>query len=206
MDRALYTKLDHEEEQEPEAVQGAPSIQSTARYKRLLFGTMMILLSVAMIAAIFRHAITRTTHQALRWTDCGTTPDEARDRGCHFDILSFAWQTPECYDRETSEAFLRHNGTWSYFSTRKGDVQVPEAVAISGEQMVLVTAGYHFTHCTYMWRQLHRAYSVLGYIDEHLGNWNHTLHCQKVLLADIGGALSEINTVGRIIYPKCRKI
>src|SRR2546421_1717786 len=32
------------------------------------------------------------------YIDCGNTPTEALRRGCIFDPISFAWQTPECYD------------------------------------------------------------------------------------------------------------
>jgi len=56
-----------------------------------------------------------------------------------------------------------------------------------------------------MWRQMHRAYAELGYIDSHLANWRHTLHCQKVLLAGMGDK-DQIGAVGKVLYPKCLKV
>ena len=76
---------------------------------------------------------------------------------------------------------------------------------MTGKYMTFVTTEYHFTHCTYMWRQLHCAYAVSGYIDEHLDNWNHTLYCQEMLLEIPKWEMAEVNTVGRIIYPRYRK-
>jgi hypothetical protein len=141
-----------------------------------------------------------------RHNDCGANPSTAQARNCKFDILSFAWQTPECFDEETSEAFRIHNGTWSYFSDLEGTPR-SEAEAMSGKYTTFVAAEFHRVHCTYMWRQLHRAYAERGYIDEHLESWNHTLHCQLVLLEATGAeAMKEINTMGRVIYPRCKKL
>jgi hypothetical protein len=141
-----------------------------------------------------------------RYDHCGADPNTAQARNCHFDILSLAWQTPECFDEETSEAFRRHNGTWTYFSDLKGTPK-SEAEAMSGRYTTFVTAEFHRVHCTYMWRQLHRAYAKQGHIDEHLESWNHTLHCQLVLLETAGTeAMKEIDTMGRVIYPRCKKL
>lgn len=152
-----------------------------------------------------------STSRRPAYQDCGASPSEARRRCCSFDILSFAWQTPECYDHANTEAFRTHKGneSWAFFTDLNSAApQRTEVEVLTGEVLAFVTAEYHLTHCTYMWRQLHRAYTLKGYIDEHLDNWKHTLHCQKVLL----GATAEekgmqtVNTVGRIIYPRCRKI
>ena len=63
---------------------------------------------------------------------------------------------------------------------------------------------YHMVHCTFMWRQMHRAYER-GYIDSHLGNYNHTLHCQKMILMD--PAEGEAKKVkARLIYPGCLNV
>jgi hypothetical protein len=162
------------------------------------------------LAVVIFQPILRTTGKPIRVPEhdnCGTDPATARSRDCHFDILSFAWQTPQCFDRETSEAFRTHNGTWSYFSDFQGTTPRSEAEAMSGESTTFTTVDFHRVHCTYMWRQLHRAYAVLGYIDEHLANWNHTLHCQQVLLLEQEKSdREEVRTVGQVIYPRCRKL
>ncbi|KAM3424851.1 hypothetical protein BST61_g6829 [Cercospora zeina] len=165
-----------------------------------------------------------------RWEDCGGTPEEARRRGCHFDVLSMAWQTHECMDHANAAAFLAHHETlssgphalhlanieqkrdegaiettWKFYLDGGAQHEVPLSVVLNGTNDIYVTQEYHYVHCTYMWRQMHRAYTILGHIDEHLDNWLHTLHCQNVLLAGMGNK-EEIGAVGKIIYPKCLKV
>lgn len=59
-------------------------------------------------------------------------------------------------------------------------------------------------HCAYMWRQMHRAYADRGFIDSHLGSYNHTLHCQKVVTEKREGWLAD--TAARVRYPRCEQI
>ncbi|USP81379.1 uncharacterized protein yc1106_08653 [Curvularia clavata] len=164
------------------------------------------------------------------WEDCGGTPDEARRRNCHFDILSMAWQTHECFDHANDAAFLAHHTdfnasdihsdhaqdaeqedkevvttAWKFFLDVEGQHEIPLSVALTGEHQLFVSQEFHFTHCTYMWRQMHRAYAKLGYIDAHLANWRHTLHCQNVLLAGMGDK-DSLGAVGKVLYPKCIKV
>ena len=40
---------------------------------------------------------------------CGDSPEEARSRGCHFDVIFFCWLAPECYDAELSTKFDNAN-------------------------------------------------------------------------------------------------
>ncbi|KAH6847687.1 hypothetical protein B0I37DRAFT_415410 [Chaetomium sp. MPI-CAGE-AT-0009] len=140
-----------------------------------------------------------------RLTNCGSTPTEARSRGCRFDILSFAWQTPECYDGELMDAFMRHAAWQFYARPNRTDETVSLAIALQGEQTLYVDWDYHVAHCTYMWRQLHRAYAVRGWVDAHLDSYTHTLHCQRVLL-DRGVDGGVVNVVAALKYPECREV
>ncbi|KAI5362638.1 hypothetical protein Slin14017_G063190 [Septoria linicola] len=179
-------------------------------YKYLLASLALLLIAILALTTI--HIGHPSTLQAATYQDCGSSPTTARQRHCSFDILSFAWQTLECYDHNNTQAFLRHNGpntTWNFYTKlHRTSPQYTEAEILSGEFAAYVDANYHYTHCTYMWRQLHRAYTLKGYVDMHLDHWNHTLHCQMVLLnVDAReSALREVNTLGRVIYPRCRKI
>jgi hypothetical protein len=139
-----------------------------------------------------------------QYIDCGNTPTEALRRACIFDPISFAWQTPECYDGEIASAF-RSWDRWEYFADIKGREPVSEEVALRGEQDLFVRDQFHVTHCTFMWRQMHRAFTVLKHIDSHLNNYNHTLHCQRVLLEAASPRFHSqaIRTAAQIIYPRC---
>ncbi|KAH6623366.1 hypothetical protein F5144DRAFT_595548 [Chaetomium tenue] len=140
-----------------------------------------------------------------RWTTCGTTPSTARARNCRFDILSFAWQTPECYDAELMTAFLQHRPWQFYAHPNRTDAVVSLEVALQGEQTLYVDWAYHVAHCTFMWRQMHRAYRLRGWVDSHLDAYKHTLHCQGVLLErGVGGG--RVNVVAAVKYPECREV
>lgn len=162
--------------------------------------------TIAICASIYTILIYRPDQTSSEWIDCGGSPEEARNRGCKFDLLSFAWQTPDCYDHDLLEEFLAYD-EWEFFTDKLGNATttVPLEVARRGERTLYATETYHFVHCTFMWLQMHRAYTVLGYIDSHLDAYNHTLHCQGVLFRR-GNPPSRVTTVGVLKYPSCRRI
>ncbi|KIM92485.1 hypothetical protein OIDMADRAFT_72771, partial [Oidiodendron maius Zn] len=147
-----------------------------------------------------------------QFTSCGGTPAEARQRNCSFDLLSFSWQVSECYDSDLLNAFLSYRGVdkpWKYYedpwnvSSSVEVREVPAEIAALGEQMLYVSWEYHIVHCTFMYMAMHRAYTVRGYIDSHLDDWDHTKHCQRVILKQ--GMNSEDAFVeGKLRFPECR--
>ncbi|KAK4501091.1 hypothetical protein PRZ48_006897 [Zasmidium cellare] len=138
------------------------------------------------------------------WSSCGNDSATARSRGCSFDLISFAWQTPECYDDELVSEFVFWKGNWSFYSNVNLTEPVDQFVAMQGETQLYVPWEYHIVHCTFMWRQMHRAYER-GWIDAHLGNYNHTLHCQQMILMNPEEAKTK-TTGARLIYPECIKV
>ncbi|SLM37906.1 hypothetical protein LPUS_07898 [Lasallia pustulata] len=140
------------------------------------------------------------------YTNCGHSPATARDRGCSFDILSFTWQTSECYDEPLVDSFLSYPPEpWRWYTVPGGAEEVSFDVAALGERDLYVNWEYHVVHCTYMWMLMHRAYTVRGYIDSHLDAWNHTLHCQLVAL-EKGIGMDVVSVAGRVQYPDCRAV
>jgi hypothetical protein len=72
---------------------------------------------------------------------CGTTPLEARKSGCHFDVISYGWYPPQCWDEELYNDFLRsHNWTW--LSTEYEPLPVEE-VQRGEHKRVLTMRGFH---------------------------------------------------------------
>ncbi|KAL2015518.1 hypothetical protein VTK56DRAFT_5335 [Thermocarpiscus australiensis] len=147
------------------------------------------------------------THSAHvhRWTTCGSSPAEAESRGCRFDILSFAWQTPECYDDELMEEFIQYDSWKFYAHPNHTHTVVDLATALKGHRTLYVDWKYHVTHCTFMWRQMHRAYGLRGYIDSHLDSYKHTLHCQWVLV-ETETPMETVNVIAELKYPECKKV
>lgn len=139
------------------------------------------------------------------WKDCGSSPTEAKQRGCKFDILSFAWQTKECHDEDLLNDFI-NAGSWKFYKEPSStSTSVPLEVANRGELDLFVDWEYHVWHCTFMWRQMHRAFTVRGYIDSHLDNYAHTKHCQHALL-NRSIPMDTVNVIGALKYPQCRQV
>ena len=136
---------------------------------------------------------------------CGSTPEEARSRGCHFDVISFCWLPDACYDAELSSAFDNMT-TWEWFLDPEKQQPVSHQQAMTGEFTGLyVNWEYHLRHCTAIWEKLHRAILGTGKsaIDGYIGPLEHTKHCSQMLLQDRGVALETINTIILVKYPAC---
>jgi hypothetical protein len=45
---------------------------------------------------------------------CGRTVGEAKNRGCHYDMVEIAWVPTQCYDAELEQQ-LKASGNWTFF-------------------------------------------------------------------------------------------
>ncbi|KAH7555672.1 hypothetical protein BM1_07295 [Bipolaris maydis] len=139
---------------------------------------------------------------AESWPKCGSTPAEAKSLGCKFDILSFAWQLPACYDEKIMDEFLAEKD-WVFYREPNGTSPVSRDVALQRELDLFVTQEYRRTHCMYTWRQMHRAFTIQKHIDSHLNDYYHTLHCHHVMLGEQIPA-DAVGAVGTVKYPACQ--
>ncbi|MCJ1329218.1 hypothetical protein MMC10_005896 [Thelotrema lepadinum] len=114
--------------------------------------------------------------------DCGRTVDEAKAAGCIFDVMSFHWVPPQCYDAEITDLFLAARD-WKWYSKYHGNAsdEIPIETIREGHTSAWVPWEYHPVHCTHQWRKMHRAFAAGRPLDSALGNYNHTLHCEEML-------------------------
>jgi hypothetical protein len=174
-------------------------------FKYCVWPSILVLLILSLLLGVGDLLISNSTSDSGQqvWTNCGNSPAEARHRGCSFDMLSHAWLPKECYDDEISTAY-RRAGSWEYYLDQHGKYPISEVEVAEGETDVWLREGQHYVHCTFMWRQMHRAFTVLHYIDDHLNNPHHTTHCQKIFLEKRSGDLLEV--LARVIYPNCHPV
>jgi len=168
----------------------------------------LVSFSLGMIALItfgatYENPASSSSH--VQVAPCGSNPQEARARGCHFDIISFAWLPDACYDKELSDGF-DDMAEWKWWLDPNATQPVSHAEAMTGEHTGLyVNWEYHLRHCTAMWKKLHRA--LLGdgkrAIDSYVGPIQHTEHCEKMLLRPRGIGFEDINTIILVKYPDC---
>lgn len=133
---------------------------------------------------------------------CGSSPEEALSRGCHFDLMSFCWLPDLCYDPSLTDDFIKA-GPWKWYSAPDGGDEIPEDIVRTGVyDNLFVSFDYHRNHCLHMWSKLHRAIIQGNPIDGYIGNYNHTLHCQEMLLDD-DTPDDAIMTIIKTKYPSC---
>lgn len=102
-----------------------------------------------------------------RQLSCGNTFEEAEAVGCKFDIMTFVYTPPACYDEEealgamdeTSDlAPSRATGTWPWWRYENHTDPLPQTVeALKSIKPVWTNNVYHRAHCLYLWRVSHRA-------------------------------------------------
>jgi hypothetical protein len=135
-------------------------------------------------------------------TNCGLSPEKAREKGCKFDVMSFSWLPPACYDADLTQQFLADK-EWGWYTDPRATGSVPLSEVQEGNlKYVFVSWEFHLVHCGYMWRKMHRAVMSGGPIDGYIMDTNHTAHCVKELLA----GKTELNRTTTMIfakYPEC---
>lgn len=135
---------------------------------------------------------------------CGNTTAEAKAAGCHFDLMSFAWLPDACFDGELMDEFLAHpSGPWHWYSDTNKTTEISrEEVNLGEYEELYVKWEYHLIHCTFMWKKMHRAVLQGRPIDDYIGSYGHTKHCEKGIL-DRTLALDDMNTGILLKFPGC---
>ncbi|KXT09556.1 hypothetical protein AC579_9550 [Pseudocercospora musae] len=160
----------------------------------------LILFSVGAISAYY-------TIQPLSPQDvvhCGDDIEEAKARGCEFDLYSFVYYPPPCFNRPLHTRFhAAHHDDVNWFSSTETAITAEEA--IQGTHMVLKTdsAYYHELHCTYEWERLIMALAEGRPLDQKLASNGHSWHCSKYFL-DLHRHKRTLNgTIAGILFNPC---
>ncbi|TID16021.1 hypothetical protein E2P81_ATG08882 [Venturia nashicola] len=135
---------------------------------------------------------------------CGTSPSQARALGCKFDLISFAWTPPSCYNATLSHSFITHHGPWTFYKDH--NATMPLAVGeVEQQDVVWAEHGYHVVHCLYAWERLHWALSAEGggLVPGEIGSLNHTVHCVGLLGKGEVVELRKVNTKATLVFDGC---
>lgn len=174
-DPELNEPLMHSEKVEPTRI---------SKVKPIVLGIVVALLSLAIFFPIanilhtpppYKISTSSTEH-------CGTSRDEARSLGCHFDPMSFSWLPASCYDADLTAEFLSLKD-WEWFTDSDGSPASRDTVLEGGYDELFVSWEYHLLHCTYAWRKMHRALLDGRPMDDYIAKYTHTTHCEHMLLA-----------------------
>ena len=111
---------------------------------------------------------------------CGSSPAQARELKCKFDIMMNGWVPLACYNEALSEEYLSKNDFHFYTDSFAQD-EVPLDIVRRGEWKGLYTGWeHHIHHCSYMWKILVLAVEAkTGMFDSSSSSFDHTSHCSE---------------------------
>lgn len=144
-----------------------------------------LLVGMSIIFATFVRHSNRITPSA-NWKHCGNSSTEALGNNCILDFIAGAWVPTACYNEELEREFLGLKG-WQWFRDEEGqsEISVEEIRETGGPDPIYVSLEYHWIHCSYTWKKLHRAKTLQTTLDTHIGSYEHTVHCADGLVARI---------------------
>lgn len=207
--RVDYSALDKEvEDNDPEGF----SQQKNNRLQSFVQPVLCLVLILGVFFAIFL-LWPRTTNKdgySYTYTDCGSSPDEARQRGCIYEPMQRAWIPPECYFPEPSADYdTFRDRVWYEDSalTIEMDAQGLE----SGDVEVAYTRYWHDEHCAYVLRKLALAVTMGKHMINALPlRSEHFNHCALSIAERIVDSyntsfveMDESRTVSHLGYEKC---
>lgn len=115
---------------------------------------------------------------------CGLSSDSARDAGCRWSAMTFAWYPAACYDEELDREFMELQD-WKWYSTdelREED-QLPRDIVLRGDvRKAYMSMEYHKLHCMYSVRKLYRSLMGAVLCDNYILRLGHLEHCERFML------------------------
>lgn len=146
---------------------------------------------------------------------CGLSAQEAKDRGCLWDIMSFGWIHPSCYDKEESDRWLAKYGPFEWYVDEgqpmdekerplNGTLTKPLTLEeIPYTQAVWTTQGYHIMHCMYLLKMVHVAALHDAPVSNEAVNLGHTDHCVGIIGQTDLVQYDVITTQVRSLFVQC---
>ena len=143
-----------------------------------------------------------SSHQDIKWTDCGQSPAEARRRGCQFDVMAGSWMPSRCYNSSLAEEYIQV-GQYQWALDYEGLYPLSLETVRQGEHESLWTsAEFHRQHCAYIWRKLVLDIATTKWVDEGEIGIGHIAHCAD-LLTDSNWLDRGNRSIVTTTYPSC---
>jgi hypothetical protein len=104
---------------------------------RFLRAFVILISAVAILTPVVYFLAPR--QKAMVYNHCGKTADEARARGCVFEVTGFTWIPKECHDPNTEEEFLKYlvDHDLGIYRYANYSVPIPEAERVPIEEVKL---------------------------------------------------------------------
>ncbi|KAH8777673.1 hypothetical protein F5883DRAFT_639731 [Diaporthe sp. PMI_573] len=137
--------------------------------------------------------------------NCGSSPREARDLGCKFDLVLYSWVPEPCYDHEIQVAYRERESEWWRERGGVGGEKISQDRAALGiEEAMWLSWDYHDYHCQFIWKMMTRILrnTSMG-VPGRLLEYHHTDHCIEVLKGIDPGPKEDISTKVSLNYSTC---
>jgi hypothetical protein len=100
------------------------------------------------------------------------------------------WEPPGCIDDDLLQEVLSE-APLQWFRDAEHELPVSQDEVSRGEWARLYPDfNHHIVHCVYTWRMLHRAVLRGIGVPDDLLDYNHTVHCSKLILKDAWPSVS----------------
>lgn len=119
-----------------------------------------------------------------------------------------SWLPENCFDEPLTNQF-RKIKDWRFYADKDGTQALSEE-GLSMSQKAHTTLEYHYIHCIFSLRKLHRAIEQGRDVEVEVGGYGHTNHCagflERTMLqlnSSQGYSLEQLGTVLNVAYPDC---
>lgn len=166
------------------------STQSKRTWHKALVATAVVglLLIVSLITyAVFPRLEALSTRTGRELGHCGSSVEEARAEGCVFDYLSYVWVQPPCFYPDLLVHYQNRTGVQWYTDPSLGEqYRIPDEEIQRGDHPTAFAPGkFHAMHCAFTVSKTHFALANRRPIDSRANSFDHTEHCQMILLDEM---------------------
>ena len=117
----------------------------------------------------------------IEYLTCGNSLQEAKDKGCIYDILSNHWIPGECADEPSIKEYQSDGSWFPYADENRTELLAREE--LGDREFYYTSIRDHIFHCAVLWRRQFRALSEgWNYLDSVVTDPEHTMHCSQYLV------------------------
>ncbi|KAK2020700.1 hypothetical protein LX32DRAFT_493430, partial [Colletotrichum zoysiae] len=111
---------------------------------------------------------------------CGSSPQEARSRGCEFSMMDGRWLPSLCYDKALDTSWMQRG--WKYYEDSNGTKELTQQLIKTGDlSNFWVTTDYHRGHCQMGMDQLANRYMEGTPVPSYIVEGEHVTHCLEMI-------------------------
>ncbi|KAF2481525.1 hypothetical protein BDY17DRAFT_301483 [Neohortaea acidophila] len=128
------------------------------------------------------------------WKDCGSSVEEARAKGCFFDVMLHSWVHEDCFDKELMDDYLTKVPYHWYRDWRHKEEITVEEMRLGEHGSAAVKLEEHGTHCAYVLEKNLRAIMNGKAVARSIYSVKHAVHCIGLLVdpSKIPGIYTEV--------------